>query len=277
MPLDRIAFLTLLAACLVAAPAPAGVRLILPANANLDAPRPKNLIDPDTLPRQNAIEIVPHPVPLPALTPMPAPPSMFRPARLNDQLRAAFPSSAVRLGFVGERLVLTGQAADAGEARAILGLVQVASAGRSVVNQLRVRGQIQLYVLAVEVDRRASVAVGLPTLNGVGDQGRTAAALAALFSARRATVLAAQTIPASEGKTAAFTAARCQVTLCAAGSSEAVSLAVTARFSHSDRSGLAQAIQTVVELRPHETLILTNYASENERDIVLFVTPKRVP
>jgi len=212
-----------------------------------------------------------------AVLAVPAPAATIQPARLNDQLRAAFPSSAVRLGFVGERLVLTGQAADAGEARAILGLIQAASAGRPVVNHLRVRGQIQLHVLAVEVDRRAAVAVGLPTLNGVGEQGRTAAALAALFSARQATVLAAQTIPASEGKTAAFVAPRCQVTLCAAGSSEAVSLAVTARFSHSDRTGLAQAIQTVVELRTHETLILTNYAPENERDIILFVTPERIP
>ena len=268
MSLPRVALLVLLAGGVASAQRPA-VRLILPAS--LDTPRPKTLVLPDPSPRPNDIEIVAPPAPLPALTPAAPTIPVFR---LNDQLRAAFPASAVRLGLVGDQLVLTGQAADAGEGAAILELVRAASAGHRVVNRLHVRGQILLHVLAVEVDRRAALAVGLATTNTVGEQGRTAAALAALYSRNQASVLVAQTIPASEGKTAAFSARRCQLTLCADGTSEAVRLAVTARFSPADRCILSQALQTVVELRDGETLVVTNYSAENERDIVLIVTPE---
>ena len=266
----KVAVLLLFAAGVASAQRPA-VRLILPAS--LDTPRPKPLALPDPPSRPNDIELVPQPAPLPALTP-PAP--TIPVSRLNDQLRAAFPASSVRLSMVGDQLVLTGRAADAGEGAAILDLVQTASVGHRVVNRLRVRGQILLHVLAVEVDRRAAIEVGLPQANGIAEQGRVAAALAALCSRNLANVLVAQTIPASEGKTAAFSARRCQVTLCADGTSEAVRLAVTARFSPADRCILAQALQTVVELRGDETLVLTHYSAEDGRDIVLVVTPEVV-
>ena len=266
----RVALLFLFAAGVASAQRPA-VRLILPAS--LDTPRPKPFVLPDPSLRPNDIEIVPTPAPLPPLTPVaPAVPV----PRLNDQLRAAFPASAVRLGLVGDQLVLTGRAADAGEGAAILELVRAASPGHRVIDRVRVRGQILLHVLAVEVDRRAAVAVGLPRANGIAEQGRTAAALSALCSRNLATVLVAQTIPATEGKTAAFSGRRCQVTLCADGMSEAVRLAVTARFSPAGHCVLAQALQTVVELRGGETLLLTHYSAEDERDIVLVVTPEIV-
>ena len=275
MSLDRVVVLVLLTVSLASAPVLAqrpSVRLIVPTMRSLDTPPPKRLIDPDTLPQPNLIELVQPPAPLPALTPTITVPI----SRLHDELRIAFPSSKLRIGFVGEQIVLTGHAADARESRAILELVEASTAGHRVVSHLRVRGQVLLRVLAVEIDRSAAASVGLQTMNGVGEQTQVAASLAALFSRKQAKIVAAQSIPASEGKTAAFSAPRCQVTLCANASTDSVSLAVTARFSPADRIALAQALQTVVEVRPRETLILTSHCPESERDIVLFVTPEWV-
>ena len=182
----------------------------------------------------------------------------------------------MRLGLVGEQLVLTGHTADAAESRAILDLVHACAAGHRVVSYLRIRGQLLLHVLALEVDRRAAAGIGLRAANGVGDQVQTAAAIEALCSRRQGAVVAAQSIPASEGQTALFTARRCQVTLIATTSSDTLGLAVSARFSPSGRSGLEQSLQTVVGLRPAETLVLTSYGTANERDLVLIVTPEIV-
>ena len=271
MTLSRVAVLVLLAGCIASAPAIAQVRLILPATS-LDTPRPKKLIDPDTLPNQNSIDILPLPTPLPYLTPT----VPFDVTCVHDQLRAAFPTSTVRLGFVGNQLVLTGHAADASEARAILELVHASAAGHRVVSNLYIRRKILLHLLAVEVDRRAASAVGLQTTNGVADRQHVHAALSALYAAHQATAIAVQGIPATEGKTVGFSAPRCQVTLCAASSTDRISLAVTARFSPADRFVLAQALQTVVEMRCDETLVLTSYCPGNERDVVLLVSPEFV-
>ena len=273
MSIVRFALFVLLAASIASCPALAqcpAVRLILPVSASLDNPPPKKRTEPESRSHPSPIEIIPVPTPLPPLTtPTPA----INVSRLHDQVRAAFPTSSIRLGYVGDQLVLTGRAAGAGEARAIEDLVH-AAVGPRLVSHLRVRGQVLLHLLAVEVDRRAAIGVGLQTTNGVGDSYRTAAALGALCSRRQAILLAEQVIPLVEGKTAAFSAQRCQVTLCADSSTDTLRLAVTARFSPSDRCVLAQALQTVVELRPNEALVLTGHSTENERDIVLVVTPE---
>ena len=252
------------------------VRLILPASASLDNPPPKKLVEPDTLYHSNPIELVPVPSPLPALTPTTPAPTSVAPidvSRLDDQLRAAFPDSSVRLGNVGDRLVLTGRASDAGEARAMEDLVH-AAVGPRLVSHLHVRGRVLLYIVAVEVDRRAAAGVGLRTTNGVCDPYQTAAALAALCSRRQATLLSGQVIPVDEGKTAIFAAQRCQVTLCADASTDKLNLAVTAQFSPPDRCILTRALQTVVELRPNEAIVLTSHSTEEGRDIVLVITPE---
>lgn len=283
MPLVRIVWVALLAASIACCPALAqrpAVRLILPASASLGNPPPKKLADPDALSHPNPIEIVPLPSQLPALTPptptpTPNPIAPINVSRLHDQLRAAFPASSVRLGYVGDRLVLTGSAAGSRDARAIEDLVHAAAGGR-LVSHLRVRGQVLLHILAVEVDRRTATNAGLQTTNGVADAYRTAALLGALCSRRQATLLAEQVIPVVEGKTAAFSAKRCQITLCAASSIDTLQLTVSARFSPSDRCVLAQALQTVVELRPQDALVLEGHSEENEREIVLVVTPEWV-
>src|SRR5207248_1025951 len=106
MTLTRVAVVVLLAGCVASAPATAQLRLIVPSAASLDNPRPRQLVNPDTLPNQNSIETLPPPTPLPPLTQT----VPFDVSCLNDKLRAAFPTSTVRLGFVGNHLVLTGHA-----------------------------------------------------------------------------------------------------------------------------------------------------------------------